>query len=564
MTDKHFAPTWVLFLGLLLGVVASVVGYIGCFSVVQSTQKSSGPLSWLGLEAALSLLRMYIWGLNPQSDDAPPLEFVLAVDDEPPLPTCNKYREYIDEDKVLPLTRADQFLNSVASFAGFIDRFDHPDLTLYYCLTRQRALSIESETALGDWVLYIAVFDHKERTARIYTRCDTANGFRAIESSIPAVDLEHGILEAQLGKIIDIKHDPIVGVDGIRTLLERHYQSIMGPYSTMAEERKYHIENRWTMKRADTMSAGTGASGGGASTVKPSHETTLRDTSGRDHQYLEQGQVERILGVLYAHRGNWVERYMSLVMRETKERCDGQGTVRRLDRDTIGGKKKAKGGRRFASDSDAKEREGITEWLLIDEWRWMEILLVYELERWEEQLWERRKGFVGAYSAQEKQRLAREWRGNCWKRLDATIRAMDARIDAAGPKANSNEHDINISGKWRDTRGDTQRAWQAVMERFVDREPSSSSPSIPLQRLEEGIGQITKPGEPPQPRVGDGLSVEQVGKQREEMASRLRRELEDIEFRLIGGLERCGQFWVDEGILRCRHSRSKLSPLHQI
>ena len=98
----------------------------------------------------LSLLRMYIWSLNPQSDHAPPLKFVLALDDKPPLPTCNKYHECINEDKVLPLTRADPFLNSVTSFAGVIDRFDHPDLTLYYCLTRQRALGIESETTLGE------------------------------------------------------------------------------------------------------------------------------------------------------------------------------------------------------------------------------------------------------------------------------------------------------------------------------------------------------------------------------------------------------------------------------
>ena len=41
VTDNHFVPTWFLLLGLLLGVVASVLGYIGCFSVVQSAQKSS-------------------------------------------------------------------------------------------------------------------------------------------------------------------------------------------------------------------------------------------------------------------------------------------------------------------------------------------------------------------------------------------------------------------------------------------------------------------------------------------------------------------------------------------
>jgi hypothetical protein len=28
-----------------------------------------------------------------------------------------------------------------------------------------------------------------------------------------------------------------------------------------------------------------------------------------------------------------------------------------------------------------------------------------------------------------KKRLTREWRGNCWKRLDADIRAMDTRME---------------------------------------------------------------------------------------------------------------------------------------
>ena len=557
-------PTSLLLFGLLLGVVASVVGYIGCFSVVQSTQASSGPVSWLCLEAMLSLLRMYIWSLDLQSDDAPPLEFVLALDDEPPLPTCNKYNEYINEDKVLPLTRADQFLNSLTSFAGLIDRFDHPDLTLYYCLTRQRALGIGSETTLGEWILYVAVFDHKERTARVYTRGDTPNGFCAIESSIPVIDAEHGVLEAELGKIIDIKHDPIVGVDGIRTLLEAHYHSIMNPYSTpanMTNRRKYHIENRWTMKRADTMSAAHEESGTGASTLEPSHEATWRDTSERDHQYLEQGPVERMLEVLYALRGNWVEHYMTLVIGETRERFEGQATVRRVDGEPGGGKENAMDGDLFASQSNAMVDDGERQEMehqLIDERRWMEMLLVYEVERWEEQLWERRRLFVG--NSREKERLAREWRANCWKRLDAGIRAMDARMDAAKPTSTANSIEYHIWWIWKDMHDDIQQAWQDLVERFMEHETSSSSPSMPLQSLEHGLGKITKPT-----RLGfdDDLSIELLQKQREQIASRLRRELEDVEFRLTQGLDHCDQFQVDEQLLRCRHSQKKTLILHK-
>jgi hypothetical protein len=41
------------------------------------------------------------------------------------------------------------------------------------------------------------------------------------------------------------------------------------------------------------------------------------------------------------------------------------------------------------------------------------------------------------------------------------------------------------------------------------------------------------------------------------MAHRLKKELEDIEFRIAQGLDRCDQFFDDEYLLKCRHSRSK-------
>ena len=532
-----------------------MVGYIGCFSVVQSTQKSTGPLSWLGLEAALSLLRMYIWSLNPQSDDAPPLEFVLALDDKPPLPTCNRYSEDIEGDKVLPLTPADEFLHSVTSFTGLIDRFDHPNLTLYYALTRRWVLSTESETSLGEWVLYIAVFDRRDRTALVYTRGDTPYPFlRAIASSIPALVPEHDNLEVKLDQNIDIR------VDGIHTLLEQHYQSIMAPYSTstnMVNGRKYHIECTWTMKRVDTTSAAhkerqAGAMGGGALIIKPSHGATLHDTWERDQEYLEQGRVERMLGVLYTRRGEWIKDYMKLVMRQTREKFEGRGTVRRVDGDTSGGKEKAMDGGVFTSESDAKEVEVERQQLaerLIEEWRWMEELLVYESERWEEQLWQRRRHFVGG--SPEKERLTREWRGNCWQRLNANIRAMDARIDAAKTTANSPEFDV--SWKWQNAREDIQVEWHHVVQRFLEHETSSSSPSMTLQGLEERLREIT---EPDWWWPHDGVSRERLKRQCEEMATRLTRELDDIKFRLKQGLEHCDQIWVDEELLECRHSRS--------
>jgi hypothetical protein len=54
MIARCIAPTWLLICPLLTGLVASVVGYVGCFSVVQNSRWTFGPISWLCLEVGLS------------------------------------------------------------------------------------------------------------------------------------------------------------------------------------------------------------------------------------------------------------------------------------------------------------------------------------------------------------------------------------------------------------------------------------------------------------------------------------------------------------------------------
>ena len=138
--------TWMMLCLLFIGLVASIVGYVGCFSVVQNSTSTFGPVSWLCLEAGLSLMRLGIWAWNPTSDDAPPLEITLELDEHKPLPTCNEDNEEFLFYKVLPLTRARDFLKIITSFAGLIEPFGNPDLSLYYTLTRKRS-SEKSEFA---------------------------------------------------------------------------------------------------------------------------------------------------------------------------------------------------------------------------------------------------------------------------------------------------------------------------------------------------------------------------------------------------------------------------------
>ena len=199
---------------LFIGILASVVGYVGCFSVVRGS-RSSEALIWLGLEAALSVLRFVLWAINAKCDDAPPLEFKFKLDKHAPLPTCTKSAEEIEELKILPLVRATEFLEGITSYAGLLHRFSPPGLTLYYTLTRTTSdPNTNRELSPIKRVLYITIFDHTERTTRVYsdnyqaiqddddntsvvrnvenTRSLDASHFYSADSV--TIDQEHGIL----------------------------------------------------------------------------------------------------------------------------------------------------------------------------------------------------------------------------------------------------------------------------------------------------------------------------------------------------------------------------------
>ena len=202
------ARTWLMLFLLLIGLIASVVGYVGCFSVVQNSTSNVGPVSWLCLEVGLSIIRLAIWVWNPKRDNVPPLEIVLKLDEYKPLPTCNKDNEEILIYKVLPLTRARDFLRIITSFAGLIEPFSNPNLSLYYTFTRKRSSEdivhadivlehsdsdTEPEIAenhkLGESTLYIIAFNHKERTTRVYTRDNEIKTFYSTKWDAPIVDV---------------------------------------------------------------------------------------------------------------------------------------------------------------------------------------------------------------------------------------------------------------------------------------------------------------------------------------------------------------------------------------
>ena len=79
---------------------------------------------------------------------------------------------------------------------------------------------------LGQWILYITVFDHKERTTRVYTRDDEVETFYSTKSDAPQVDIGH-FIEVEIDPKIDPKGDPVSSDSNILDSLRKHRWSIL-------------------------------------------------------------------------------------------------------------------------------------------------------------------------------------------------------------------------------------------------------------------------------------------------------------------------------------------------
>ncbi len=55
-------------LTMIIGFPMIVVGYVGCFNLVNESTIAGGPYVWLGIEAILSVVRLALWGWNPEWD----------------------------------------------------------------------------------------------------------------------------------------------------------------------------------------------------------------------------------------------------------------------------------------------------------------------------------------------------------------------------------------------------------------------------------------------------------------------------------------------------------------
>ncbi|KAF7368254.1 hypothetical protein MVEN_00145900 [Mycena venus] len=101
---------------LLVGILMTLVGYIGSFTIVQNSSTSSDTYIWLGAEAALAFIRILIWALNPTWDDSDGIRFRLDGQKIPPLhETLGCSENHATKLKIVPETT---FWEALTAYSG--------------------------------------------------------------------------------------------------------------------------------------------------------------------------------------------------------------------------------------------------------------------------------------------------------------------------------------------------------------------------------------------------------------------------------------------------------------
>ncbi|KAK7033933.1 hypothetical protein VNI00_012557 [Paramarasmius palmivorus] len=127
-----------------VGIAMIVAGYVGCFSLVGSADVTAGPYVWFAMETFLSLIRVFLWGLNPLWDETTGLTMSLRLHDSEspyyPLITSPNpgetlgFGETTSSPKPFAVYSEDDFFAAATTWIGPLPRLEANAITLYYAL----------------------------------------------------------------------------------------------------------------------------------------------------------------------------------------------------------------------------------------------------------------------------------------------------------------------------------------------------------------------------------------------------------------------------------------------
>ncbi|KAF7790056.1 hypothetical protein EIP86_001006 [Pleurotus ostreatoroseus] len=303
-------------IAIACGMVLTLIGYVGCFSLVQSSTTSFGPLLWLIVEVVLSLTRLAVWAFNPTWDETQTFFTLhLKLAHHPPLPTCDKFSEELDEEGDVPLARSREFLGDITSFVGILEplKINEDGVAVYYTMTRRTS---------GERTLYVTISDYKENISRtlIYpSRNNATSGMDCHVAKLHAEDGEgdDGTVWATIMFKTSMDDSHITEDRKFATELKTHCSSIVEKVMRHASDANQYV----TQARPPLEIRMTWVLKGKQTEQKPSeNRTTHTQSTGEDDLvYLRFGELERLRRGLCWQRGKWVEEYVSWTNHEALE-----------------------------------------------------------------------------------------------------------------------------------------------------------------------------------------------------------------------------------------------------
>ncbi|KAF7372551.1 hypothetical protein MVEN_00117500 [Mycena venus] len=291
---------------LLLGVMSTAVGYLGCFTVVQRATTNNTYI-WLATEVVLSFIRICIWGANPDWDEETGLRLVFKLMDTPPtITTGDDFEEEIMSNfhhlrQSFVALNDSQFLGYLAAYTGPLERFSDYDhhIAIYYTLTASHR---NSDTGDAQKLL-TTVLDLGTQEAYVFVHCcPAAHSETEVFSSIIEDEELRELMTLKIDSMLREKH----GTNHFLKI-DKHSRAIadrIGGIGLLAE-----LRFSWALE--------------------PLRDTTHPDTPAptrthhMDHQYIDLQNLARDCRlVFYREQQRRIREYTALVLERSRSHPD--------------------------------------------------------------------------------------------------------------------------------------------------------------------------------------------------------------------------------------------------
>lgn len=213
--QRNTAARVVMQILLLMGFIMALVGYVGCFTIVQNAPNSTDTYIWLGAEAVLAFVRLLVWAANPSWDDSDGVLLIMDCSNRESLPV-------VESDKDLPHTfevmSGRTFWETLEAYCGAVNIED-----------------IRSVRGFRSWYSWIKKSDEAEMLS-IILREEGTGGYTVMCTMKAPPDLQFhnaeltsddGItITAKQTKRLDKNH-PLMKSSEFRMVVFEHYISIL-------------------------------------------------------------------------------------------------------------------------------------------------------------------------------------------------------------------------------------------------------------------------------------------------------------------------------------------------